>query len=50
VTHITAIRRYGTRWLILLACGHQFTVSSTQLRAQQLYLGKVMECHLEHTR
>jgi hypothetical protein len=43
-TSIASIRRYGTLYRVSLACGHAFTVTADQLRAQQLFVGKPIAC------
>ncbi len=48
-TTITAIRRYGTKYSIVLACGHKYAANIARIRVDQLYIGKVVTCPREHS-
>lgn len=41
---IAAMHRFGTYWLVTLSCGHKFTVTAAEMKAQQLYLGRPVRC------
>ena len=41
---ITAMRRYGTHWKITLECGHTRVLTVIDVKREQLYLGKRIEC------
>jgi len=43
-TSIQSIRRFGSHYTVALACGHKFTVTADELKAQQLYIGKPIAC------
>lgn len=45
---ITAIRRYGSWYVVVLSCGCRYLRTRDEINREQLYVGKGAVCGKEH--
>lgn len=47
-TRIACMLRFGTKWTVVLECGHTFPCSGDYAKQHQLFIGKAITCEQKH--